>query len=101
MNKEGLRKLNQKNGHFNLILNRVKENKYFINAENKEEFPNITNFSNKLKSSFNNNNENNESQTNLKKKKLLMKIGRGFSIENSHLNNYKSPIKKQIIIFFL
>ena len=96
MNKERLRRMNRKNDQFDLILNRVKANKYFINAENKEE---ITNYNNKLKSSFNNNNQNNESKTKYKKKKLLIKINRGFSTGNNHLNDYKSPIKKGNNIF--
>jgi hypothetical protein len=56
---------------------------------------NINNYNNKLKTSYinNNSNENNESKTNFKKKKLIIKIGRGYSTENNNLNNYKSPTK--------
>ena len=57
-----MRKINHKNGKFDLILNRARANKYYINAENKEENfnknnNNITDYNNKLKSSFNNNSQ--------------------------------------------
>ena len=96
-NRERLKKLSQRNGQFDLILNRTKTNRCYINAENKEErLPttgNIcTNNNNQLRISFNNN-ENNESKTNFNKNKLLLKIKRGKSTGNSHLNSYKSPTK--------
>ena len=99
ISKEKLKKNNHKNVNFDLLLNRTKINKFFINAEKKEENlntnNNINNYNNKLKTSYinNNSNENNESKTNFKKKKLIIKIGRGYSTENSNLNNYKSPTK--------
>ena len=100
-NKEKMKKLFKKNGHFDLVLNRTKESKYYINAENKEEHTNtnVNLSNNKLKSSFNNNNEINVSKSNFQKKKLLIKLGRGYSTGNSHLNAYKSPIKVQNNIF--
>ena len=106
MNREKMRKINHKNGKFDLILNRAKANKYYINAENKEENfnknnNNITDYNNKLKSSFNNNSQSFEKKNNFKKKKLLVKIGRDFSTGNSHLNSYKSPVKKENNIFSL
>ena len=53
--KEKLKKVNQKNSNFDLILNRTKTNKYYINAENKdkEEHVNTNNNFNKLKTSIN------------------------------------------------
>ena len=106
MNREKMRKINHKNGKFDLILNRARANKYYINAENKEENfnknnNNITDYNNKLKSSFNNNSQSFEKKNNFKKKKLLVKIGRDFSTGNSHLNSYKSPVKKENNIFSL
>ena len=100
-NKEKMKKLFKKNGHFDLVLNRTKESKFYINAENKEEHTtnNVNISNNKLKSSLNNNNGNNVSKSNFKKKKLLIKLGRGYSTGNSHLNAYKSPIKAQNNIF--
>ena len=100
-NKKCLKKLNQKNTNFDLILNRTKTNKFCINAEKREDYTNTNNnndannFNNKLKTSSNNKSkEHNESKSNFQKKKLLIKIARGNSTGNENKQTlYKSPFK--------
>ena len=72
-----MKKINHKAGQFNLILNRTKINKYFINSENKQENIHIKinndkdkdKYKDKLKS---NNNININNSNPRKKKKTLV-----------------------------
>ena len=110
INKEKMKKINHKAGQFNLILNRTKINKYFINSENKQENIHIKinndkdkdKDKDKLKSNnnININNENNKSK-NYEKKKLLIKVGKSNLIENNYFTNYKSPNKTTNNIYSL
>jgi len=105
-----MKKINHKVGQFNLILNRTKINKYFINSENKQENIHIKinndkdkdKDKDKLKSNnnININNENNKSK-NYEKKKLLIKVGKSNLIENNYFTNYKSPNKTTNNIYSL
>ena len=81
--KEKMKKYNKKTGLFDLYLNRTRTNKFYIDAEKKENNNNIDNTQNKLKVSNSsiskNNNNNNTIDNQFKKKNIRINISRGNS----------------------
>ena len=94
--KEKMKKYNKKTGQFDLYLNRTRTNKFYIDADNKNnniiDNNNINNI-NALKNSHSNLNSNSKNKNKnyiIKKKKIFININRGNSTKNYYHPSTKS-----------